>query len=122
WVVPRSRARSACWPPAQRWKSSAHACSLQRSSNSRCTRRSSGTLTHHPEVRDPEAAKRRLFHQVHDVAEQAAHEAAFGPVVAARKDMRLHDELDIQPVEELFDVRLRIDADVRREVVAHEIG
>ena len=49
---------------------------------------------------------------MHDVAEQATHRAALGPVVAAGIDVRLDDEFNIQAVTQgidaLADVTIRI--------------
>ena len=49
------------------------------------------------------------------------HQAALGPVVAAGEDVRLDHKFHIQPVEELFDLVLGINPDMRREIVAHNI-
>src|SRR5207247_9067364 len=78
-------------------------------------------LPSHNEVRDPEATQRRVFHQVHDVAEEATHQAPLGPVVATWENVRLDHEFHVQAVEEVLDLFLGINPHVRREVIAHYI-
>src|SRR6516225_6029220 len=73
-------------------------------------------------MRDPEAPQWRVFCQVHDIAEEATHQSALGPVVTAGKNVRLGYEFDIEAIEQPLDLRLRIDPHMWREVAADEIG